>query len=76
MPTGVSILMRSGGDAAHVLERFDQADRAVAAHAEVADVVEKDHSGSGSRIDRFAEQRADDRVVAARFADDAERKPS
>ena len=59
-----------GVDAAEVRERDDDADGAVAAHAEVADVVEEDDAGGAGRIGRLAEQRADDDVGAARLVDD------
>jgi hypothetical protein len=41
----------------------------MAAHAEIADVVEEDHAGGAGGIDGRAQQRADDRVGAARFID-------
>ena len=47
-----------------------QADHAVAAHAEHADVVEKDDAGGASRIDGGDEQSADQDIRAARFVDD------
>ncbi|MDQ1132240.1 hypothetical protein QE386_000835 [Pseudoxanthomonas winnipegensis] len=46
------------------------ADRAVPAHAQVADVVEEDHAGAGIGPTRRQQQRADHRVRAARFAGD------
>src|SRR6185369_12359680 len=55
---------------AHVFKSFDQSDRAVAAHPEVADVVKKDHACCRTCIDRIAKQRSDDRIMPARFAHD------
>ncbi len=61
--------VHAGTDPPEVCQRGDQADGAVAAHAEVATVVEEDHSGTGFGIDRCAEQGADQYVAAARFED-------
>ncbi len=44
--------VRAGPDPPQVGQRDRHADRAVAAHAEVADVVEEDHAGRAGRIDR------------------------
>ena len=52
-------------------ERHRQTDRSMAAHADVADVVEEDHSGGTARIDRLAQQRADDHIGSSRLVDDA-----
>src|ERR1019366_8836522 len=54
-------------DAAHVFQGGQQADGAVAAHAQVADVVEEDHAGVVGGAGRLAQQRAHDGVVAARL---------
>jgi hypothetical protein len=62
--------MDAGADSAEMRERGDEADRSVTAHADVADVVEENHSGGTGRIDRIAKQRADDYVRASRFVDD------
>ncbi len=61
--------VHAGTDPPEVCQRGDQADGAVAAHAEVATVVEEDHSGTGFGIDRCAEQGADQYVAAARLED-------
>jgi hypothetical protein len=53
-----------------VAERDGDADRAVAAHAQIADVVEKDHAGGAGRIHGRAKQGADQHVGAPRLADD------
>jgi hypothetical protein len=42
----------------------------VAAHAEVADVVEVDDCGAGGWVYGFEEQGSDDDLRAARLADD------
>ena len=69
-PTGVSSRCVPGADPAQVGQRHGDADRAVAAHAEVADVVEEDDAGGGGRIDRLEDQGADHHVRAARLVDD------
>ena len=58
-------------DAAHVGERDDQPDGAVAAHPERADVVEEDDARGAGRVVRLAQQRADEHVRPARLVDDA-----
>ncbi len=52
-------------------ERAHDADQPVAAHAEVRLVVEEDDAGQRVGVHGRREQRADDRRVAARLADDA-----
>ena len=54
---------------AHMRERRRQADRPVAAHAEIADIVEEDDAGGAGGVMRLAQKRADHRVVAARLVD-------
>ena len=58
------------GDPSQVAQRDGDADRSVAAHAEIADVVEEDHAGDAGRILGRAQQRTDQHVGAARLADD------
>jgi hypothetical protein len=60
----------SGGDAAEVAEGDDEADHAVAAHAEEADVVEENDAGGAGGVFGFHEKSADDDFVAAGFAED------
>src|SRR5690348_5421847 len=48
-------------DAAEVSQRGDDTDRAVAAHAEVSDIVEEQHAGHATVVDWCAQQRADER---------------
>ena len=60
----------AGADAAQVGEGDHEADGAVAAHVEEADVIEEDHAGLAGGVVRLAEQGADDGVVAARLIDD------
>jgi hypothetical protein len=62
--------MNSGRYPAHVLKRFDESDRAMAAHSEISDVVKKDHPGGGIRIHRLAQKCTDDGIVAARLPND------
>ena len=50
-------------------ESADDADQPVAAHAEIAHVVEEDHAGRRCWISRFAEQSADEHVRSARLID-------
>ena len=57
----------AGSDAPQIGQRCDQADGAVAAHAEVADVVEEDDARRAGRVDRRAQQRAHDDLAAARL---------
>ena len=54
-------------DAAHVGQRCDQANRAVATHAQVAAVVEEDHARRVGGVLWCAEQRAHHHVATARF---------
>jgi hypothetical protein len=70
VPTGVSMPMLPGADATQVREGRDDADRAMAAHPDVADVVEEDHAGGARGIRRLDQQRADDHVRAARLVHD------
>ena len=62
--------MRARADPPEVGQGHRHADRPVAAHAEVADVVEEDDAGRGGRIDRLEDQGADHHVRAARLVDD------
>src|SRR5580704_10344881 len=61
--------MRAEADAAEMRERHGGADRGVTAHPEIAGVVEEDEAGGAGRVDRLAEKRADQRVVASRLED-------
>jgi hypothetical protein len=42
----------------------------VAAHPEIADVIEEDHTGRVLVVDRLTQERAYHRVMPARFAND------
>ncbi|MNF90456.1 hypothetical protein D3C84_730210 [compost metagenome] len=57
-------LVLAGLDMPQVMQRVDQADGAVTAHAEVAGVVEEDHAAGGIRRHRFAVQRTHQHIVA------------
>ncbi len=70
VPTGVSMRCSPGRMPPEMRQRRDHADRAVAAHPDVADVVEEDHAGGTGAVLRLDEQRADDHVRAARLVDD------
>ena len=61
--------MVPGLDATQARERDGQPDGSVAAHAEVANVVEKDHAGRAGGILGWNEQGADQHVGSARFVD-------
>ena len=61
--------MRAKADAAEMRERHGSADRGVTAHPEIADIVEEYQAGGAGRVDRLAENRADQRVVASRLED-------
>src|SRR5207245_5199203 len=58
---------------AEICERFHDADRAVPAHAEVADVVEEDYGGGRRRISGWKEQRTDEGIGSARLVDNRRR---
>ena len=57
-------------DATEMLQGSDDADHAVAAHAEQADVVEKDDTSRARSVCGLHEQGSDDDFVAAWFAYD------
>ena len=59
--------MIPGFDPAEMRQRYNQTDRAVAAHAEIADVVEKDHPRHAGLVRRFHQQRPHQHIRAARF---------
>src|SRR5438552_2008350 len=63
--------MAAWPDPTEMRERHRRTDRSMAAHADVADVVEEDHARSTARIDRLAQQRADDHIGSARLIDNA-----
>ncbi len=69
-PTGVFELVFSRGNATDMGEGHTDADRAVATHAEIADIVEKDDAGDAAGIGRLTKQGADDDIGAARLVDD------
>ena len=66
--------VRAGPDPPQVGQGDGHADRPVAAHAEVADVVEEDHAGRTRRIDRRQQDRTDHDVRPARLVDDRRAK--
>ena len=61
--------VHAGLDAAHVRKRRYQANGAVATHAQIPAVVEEHHTRSVARINRWAEQGANDHVVTAWLQD-------
>ncbi|MFT5130465.1 MAG: UDP-glucose 4-epimerase, partial [Rhodothermales bacterium] len=64
-------LMFAGADASEMGQCGDDADGAMSAHAEIADVVEKDDARCGLRTARRAEQGADQHIAAAWLEDDS-----
>ena len=58
-------------DFAEMSERCDEADRSVAAHSEVTDIVEKNDACGARRIFGFNEHRSDDDVGPSRFVHDS-----
>ena len=65
----------AAADAAQVFHRGQQAHGAVAAHSQVADVIEEDYAGVVGRAGRLAQQRAHHGVVAARLIDHGGAEP-
>ncbi len=61
-------------DAIQMGERGHQADHAVPAHAQVADVIEEDHAGRARSVARLAKQSANEHVGAAWLIDDRRTK--
>ncbi|MNE57122.1 hypothetical protein D3C80_1520710 [compost metagenome] len=59
--------MHTGADPAQVCQRGHQANGAVAAHSQVAGVVEENHPGTGTRVHRLAQQCAHQYVAAPWF---------
>jgi len=59
----------AGFDFPQMRQRDDQADGAMAAHAEAADVIEENHAGGAGFVRRLDQQRADHHIRAARFVD-------
>ena len=60
-------LMAPWPEPTHMRQRRRQANRAVAAHAEIADIVEENDAGCTGGVVRLAKKRADHRIVAARL---------
>ena len=60
-------LVLSGSDAVHVGQSCNKANRAVTAHAKVANIVKENDTGGARGIDRIAEQSAYDDVGATRL---------
>ena len=61
--------MCSGLNAPEMGQGRNDTDRAVAAHPEVRDVIEKQHAGNTGFIERLAQQCPDERVGTSRFVD-------
>ena len=67
--------MRPGTDAAQVPQRLDHADHAVAAHPQIAGVVEEEDGRGAFGIERRLQHGADHPFGAARFADQRGSQP-
>jgi hypothetical protein len=63
--------VRAGSDTAEMRQSGDQSDGTVAAHAEIAHVVEEDNTGGGCRLLRSAEESADEHVGTAGLGKDS-----
>ena len=61
----------AGADPPQMRERHRHADCPVAAHPQEARVVEEDHCGGRGAVDRFHEERSDERVGATRLENHA-----
>ena len=59
--------MRARLNAPQMRERHDQANRAVTAHAQITDVVEKNHARHAIGCERRHKQRAHHHIRTARF---------
>ncbi len=59
----------AGRDLAEVRQSHHQADRSMAAHPQIADVVEEDRARGRLRVDRVAEQRAHDHIRSSGLVD-------
>ena len=59
----------AGLNASEVRQGDHQPNRAMAAHAKVADVVEKDDPGNARFVDRLDQESTDDDLGATRFVD-------
>lgn len=59
--------MYAGLDTPKPGQRGDKPDCAVAAHIQKTGIVEENHASGSRRRDRFAQQRADQYVITARF---------
>ncbi len=66
--------MRALADPSQVRQCHRDTDCAVAAHAQVPDVVEEDHPGDAGWIDRRQQDRADHDIRPARLVDDRRAK--
>src|SRR5438874_10135126 len=67
--------MLSGTDSAHVRQCRNQADAAVPAHTEIADVIEENNARDAGGIRRLCEQAAYCHIGAARLVYDSRTKP-
>ena len=62
--------MFAWSDAAHICERSYESDSSMPAHAEVSDVVEEDHCGPASAVERLTQQSANQHIRASWFIHD------
>jgi hypothetical protein len=61
----------TGPNAVQMSKRREKPDGAMAAHAEISDVIEEDNPCIGGRISRWTQQRSHDCVRTARFVDNS-----
>src|SRR5579864_2405363 len=61
--------MAAGLEPAHMPKRHGEADRAVATHAKISDVVEENDAGGARRIVGLAQERPDDCIMPVRLVD-------
>jgi hypothetical protein len=66
--------MHASRDPAHISERSYQADRSMATHRQISDIIKKDHSRSAARIDGLAQERAYDNIRSSRLIHDSATK--
>ena len=61
-------------DLAHVSQRDSQADRAMAAHVEDANVIKENHARTGLRVHRWTDQPANPDIPTTRLIDNGRAK--
>ena len=59
--------MLAGKNTSEIFEADHQANRSMAAHAKVSNIIEEDDTGGAGRVYRFTQQSSDDHIGAARL---------